>query len=116
MIELTMGGRCVGGLDEIAFFEALPVAIPEEIATDGFCNEYEYSLNRLRLEVRKSISISPKAHKGSFTNYTCGQCGFGVKYETDKYCRQCGRSIDWSVWPGGVAQKIGGNDGKTDCV
>lgn len=96
MLDLTMGGRCISGKEAVEFFETLPDSIPEEIKTDKFCNEYGYALNRLRFEVRKSIPIAPKAHKGNFTNYTCGQCGFGVEYATDKYCPKCGREIAWA--------------------
>lgn len=95
MLDLTMGGRCIGGLDAITFFEALPNSVPDAVKTEEFCNEYEYALNRLRCEVRKSIPIAPKKHKQKFTTYTCGQCGFGVDYTTDKYCPNCGRAIDW---------------------
>lgn len=37
MLELTMGGRCIGGLDALAFLEALPDSIPEKVKTDEFC-------------------------------------------------------------------------------
>lgn len=41
MLELTMGGRAIGGLDAIDFFESLIDSIPEELKTEEFCNEYE---------------------------------------------------------------------------
>ena len=76
MLDLTMGGRCVSGLDAIGFFESLPDSVPGEVKTEEFCCEYEYALNRLRIEVRKSISIPPKIKKGKFADYSCGQCGY----------------------------------------
>lgn len=96
MLDLTMGGRAVSGLDAIQFFEALPGVFPNEVKTAAFCDEYEYALNRLRFEVRKSIPAAPEACKGKFTTYSCGQCGGVVSYGTDKYCSHCGRKIDWS--------------------
>lgn len=94
MLDLTNGGRCIGGLDAVAFFEALPDSIPDAVKTEQFCNEYEWALNRLRAEVQKSVPIAPKAHKGNFTNYTCGQCGYGVDVN-NKFCPQCGQAVDW---------------------
>lgn len=93
MLDLTMGGRCVSGETAVKFFEMLPDIFPKE---EGFSAEYECALNRFRVEVRKSVPIAPKAHKGRFTNYTCGHCGGGVHYATDNYCPKCGRSIDWT--------------------
>lgn len=96
MLDLTMGGRCISGKEAVEFFETLPDSIQQEIKTDEFCNEYEYALNRLRNEVRKSIPIAPKINKGKFTDYSCGQCGHGFD-PNNKYCPNCGRAIDWRI-------------------
>lgn len=90
MLDLTMGGRCISGIDAIAFFESLPDSIPDEVKTEEFCRDYEYALNRLKCEVRKSIPIAPKTNQGKFTDYSCGQCGH-VLDPNDKYCPNCGR-------------------------
>lgn len=95
MLDLTMGGRCVGGVDAVEFFERLADIFPAEIKTEEFCNEYEYALNRFRYEVQKSVPIAPKAHNGRFTYYTCGKCGSGVDRPIGRYCQKCGRAIDW---------------------
>lgn len=96
MLDLTMGGRTLSGEKAVEFFEMLPDMLPEEIKTEEFCNEYEYSLNRLRFEVRKSVPIKPKIRRGRlFDDYSCGKCGNIVHEETDKYCHKCGRAIDW---------------------
>lgn len=94
MLELTMGGRAVSGLDAIAFLEALPDSIPQEVKTEEFCRDYEYAMNRVRYEVRKSVPVKPTIRKGRFTDYACGQCGAGIREEHD-YCPKCGREIDW---------------------
>lgn len=94
MLELTMGGRTVSGLDAIAFLEALPDSIPQEVKTKQFCRDYEYALNRVRFEVRKSVPVKPTVRKGKFTDYSCGQCGAGVS-AINNYCPKCGRAIDW---------------------
>ena len=96
MLELTMGGRCIGGLDAITFFESLPESLPEKLKTEEFCNEYEYALNRLRYEVSKSVPIAPRVDKGRFKSYGCGKCGSGVDRSTNKYCPKCGRAIAWA--------------------
>lgn len=107
MLELTMGGRCISGLDAITFFESLPEFLPEKLKTDEFCNEYEYALNRIRYEVSQSIPIAPRVDKGHFISYICGKCGAGVDRSTNKYCPKCGRAIAWEE----LERKIGGNDG-----
>lgn len=94
MLDLTMGGRCIGGLDAVAFFEALPDSIPDAVKTEQFCNEYEWALNRLRAEVRKSIPIAPKVRKGRFIDCNCGHCGYGVDVN-NKFCPKCGQAVDW---------------------
>lgn len=104
MLELTMGGRCVSGIDAVAFFEALPDSIPEEIKTEEFSCEYEFALNRVRYEIRKSIPKKPTIRRGKFTEYVCGQCGSGVK-EGNNYCPKCGREIGWKLeedWHGEI--------------
>ncbi len=95
MLELTMGGRCMGGEDAVRLFETVPDMIPEEARTEEFCDEYEYALNRLRVLVRQDIPVKPKVYKRRFTSYSCGQCGSGIDSSIEKYCCKCGRKIDW---------------------
>lgn len=95
MLELQAGGRCMSGVDAIEFFEGLGDVIDEDIKTEEFCQEMTEAINRLRFEVRKSIPCPVKEHKGNFTSWTCGQCGAVVRYDTDKFCRSCGRKIKW---------------------
>lgn len=101
MLELTMGGLCMSGLDAVEFLEMLPDNIPDEVKDDDFCAEYTRMLNRVRVEVRSSVPIAPKVVKatsrGHSDYYTCGQCGFGVRYDIYKHCPQCGRKIDWNA-------------------
>lgn len=98
MLELTVGGRCMSGVETVEFFERLVDSIDEELRTEEFCEEYTRALNRVRCEVRKSVPVKPKKYKGNFTTYTCGQCGSGVRGDIDiGYCPRCGRAIDWSV-------------------
>lgn len=101
MLDLTMGGRCISGEKAIEFFESLPDLLPEEIKTDEFCNEYEYALNRLRVEVRRQIPIAPKKHVGHFITFNCGSCGFSLA-PIDEYCPKCGRVIDRNEYKGAM--------------
>ena len=94
MLELTDGGRCMSGMDAIEFFERLDDVLDEDVKTEQFCDEFTWALNRLRVEVRKSIPIEPKKMTGRFTSYSCGQCGHGLSV-TDKFCSKCGRWIKW---------------------
>lgn len=98
MLNLTMGGYMMSGLDAVEFLEMLPDNIPDEIKDDDFCEEYERMLNRVRYEVRKSVPVAPKVIKppsGRYmSTYSCGQCGHDVKPH-EKYCPQCGREIKW---------------------
>lgn len=94
MLELTKGGRCMGGLEALRFFETLPDMIPDEVKTETFCDEYEYALNRVRVGVSWEIPVAPGKGKGHQVLYYCGQCGHGVRAE-HKYCPKCGRTIDW---------------------
>lgn len=102
MLDLTDGGRCVSGIDAIDFFERLAASedIIEDAKTEEFCNEYEWSLNRLRCEVRKSVPVPPKVIKAKYRGhddfYSCGNCGFslsGANAALYKYCPNCGRAI-----------------------
>ena len=96
MLELTMGGQCMSGEDSVRLFETVPEMIPEEARTEEFCDEYEYALNRLRYLVRQGVPTKPNVYQGRFTSFSCGQCGFAIDKATEKYCRNCGRKIDWS--------------------
>ena len=113
MLELTMGGRCISGLDAIALFESLPDYIPEEVKTEKFCRDYEYAPNRLRAEVRASVPTQPKVYKRRFASYSCGTCGHGLTWG-QKFCPNCGRAADWYALNTGQEQKIGESDGTTD--
>ena len=95
MLDLQAGGLCMSGLDAIEFFEGLGDVINEDIKTEEFCLEMTEAINRLRFEVRKSIPCPVNEHKGKFTNYTCGKCGFGVKPDTNKFCPNCGVKMKW---------------------
>ena len=104
MLELTHGGRMIGGEAAVEFLEMLPDNIPDEIKDDDFCDEYEFMLNRVRYEVAQSIPVPAKRHKTTshaFHDYfTCGKCGAVVDSATDNFCRKCGRAIGWkSVLP-----------------
>lgn len=99
MLEMTDGGRCMSGVEAVEFFERLADSIDEELKTEEFCEEYTRALNRVRYEVRKSVPMKPKKHKGTFTYHTCGQCGSGVRGDVHKHCPECGREIQW---PGGL--------------
>ena len=102
MLDLTDGGRCISGPAAIDFFEMLAASedIIEDVKTEEFCNEYEWALNRLRYEVRKSIPVPPKVIKAKYRGhddfYSCGACGFSLK-RSDlplyKFCPNCGRAI-----------------------
>lgn len=102
MLDLTIGGLCMGGIDAVEFFEMLAAGedIIEDAKTEDFCDEYERALNRLRYEVRKSVPVPPKVIKAKYSGhdvfYSCGACGFGFK-RSDlplyKFCPNCGRAI-----------------------
>lgn len=85
----------MSGVDAVEFLEMLPDNIPDEIKDEEFVDEYERMLNRVRYEVRQSVPVAPKVYKARYTEYTCGQCGFGVRYDLYKYCPKCGRAIQW---------------------
>lgn len=85
----------MSGVEAIEFMERLADMIDEEIRTEEFCDEFTWALNRFRYEVRKSVPVSPKKGTGRILYYSCGQCGGGVRPDTDKYCSKCGREIKW---------------------
>lgn len=95
MLDLTMGGRTISGEDAVRFFESVPDMLDEEVKTEEFCNKYEWALNRLRFEVRKSVPIAPRVNKGRFESYSCGHCGFCLDRCIVKFCQNCGRAVDW---------------------
>lgn len=100
MLDLTMGGRCVGWMDALAFFESLPDMIPDEVKTETFCDTYEWALNRVRIGARYGAPAAPRISRGRRVVYNCGQCGAGVSLDRDKYCPTCGRPIDWGMREG----------------
>lgn len=95
MLDLADGGRCMGGMDAIDFFERLVDCIDEEVRTPEFCTDYTHALNRLRYEVSKSIPVPVKTFRGKFTSYACGQCGHVTEWGR-VFCVQCGRRIGWT--------------------
>ena len=96
MLDLTIGGQCIGGEDAVRFFEAVPDMLSEAVKTEDFCSEYERALNRLRFEIRKSAPTVPKVQKERYTTYNCGQCGSCLDRSIYMFCPSCGRSVDWS--------------------
>lgn len=50
---------------------------------------------RLRYERDQRIPVKPKALKGRYTTYTCGNCGFGITEIGHNFCPNCGRAIGW---------------------
>lgn len=98
MLDLTMGGVCMSGLDAVEFLEMLPDNISDEVKDDDFCEEYERMLNRVRFEVRRSVPVPPKVTRATSRGYgdfySCGQCGRDVDVHK-KYCDRCGRAIGW---------------------
>lgn len=94
MLDLTMGGQAMSGLDAIKFMERLADVFDEDVRTDEFCEEYELALNRFRYEIRKSVPVPVKVTKMRHTSYDCGQCGH-VVHPGNVYCCQCGREIQW---------------------
>lgn len=95
MLELTHGGRMIGGEAAVEFLEMLPDNIPDEIKDDDFCDEYEFMLNRVRYEVAQSVPIPARRGPGRREYFTCGKCGSIVRPDTDNYCSKCGRAIAW---------------------
>lgn len=103
MLELMNGGKCIGGIETVEFFEGLPDCIDDEVKTEEFFDEYECALNRLRHEVKKSVPVPVKVlkaiSKGHVDFYSCGACGFSLK-RSDlpiiKYCSNCGNAVDFS--------------------
>lgn len=95
MLELTTGGRAIGGEDAVRFFESLPDMLDDAVKTDKFCTKYEYALNRIRFLVRNDIPIAPKKYKGKFTSYSCGRCGSGLSIEAGRFCPSCGQRSRW---------------------
>ncbi len=95
MLELTNGGRAMSGLDAIEFYESLADMFDEDQKTEEFCNDFEYALNRFRYEIGKSVAVEPNIYKRSYTTYSCGKCGSGVRIEY-KFCPNCGKAIDWT--------------------
>lgn len=102
MLDLMDGGRCMGGIDAVEFFEQLAAGedIDIDAKTPEFCDDYEHALNRLRYEVRRSVPMPPKVIKaisrGQSNRYSCGACGFALRpsdLAIFKYCPNCGREI-----------------------
>lgn len=94
-LELTMGGRTVSSEEAIRFFGSVLELLDDPIKTEGFRNQYEYALNRLRYLARLDIPAAPKEHKGRFTTYNCGRCGSCLGADTAKFCSKCGQRVRW---------------------
>lgn len=92
-LEITMGGRMIGGEDAVEFFEAVAELIPEEDRTEEFCNEYTFAMNRFRALVLKDIPILHRKREGTrITEELCGNCGAGLRSHYI-FCPKCGRRI-----------------------
>lgn len=92
MLELTDGGRTIGTLDTIEFFETMVLdCIPEEAKTEDFCQQYAYALNRVRYLARYDIPKLARIRKGCrFTEFVCGNCGANIRSDVEKFCHNCG--------------------------
>ena len=93
MLELTDGGRTIGTLDTIEFFETTVLdCIPEEAKTEDFCQQYAYALNRVRAlamyDIPKLARI--RRHNGQLTESLCVFCGANIQSEIEKFCHNCG--------------------------
>lgn len=93
MLELTDGGRTIGTLDTIEFFETTVLdCIPEEAKTEDFCQQYAYALNRVRAlamyDIPKLARI--RRHNGQWKETLCGNCGANIQSEIEKFCHNCG--------------------------
>lgn len=95
-LELTMGGRMMGGEAAVTFFESVAELIPEEDRTEEFCDDYTFAMNRLRYLVRQSLPTPVIIRNGaSFTEYLlCGKCGASVQAH-HVHCWKCGGKIGW---------------------
>lgn len=96
-------GPCVGAQQAVAFLEQLKKQMPDAgIGGDPeFWTTYDRVLNRVRYMADMSEPIAPSVQKakvrayGDF--YSCGNCGFGLRPDTNKHCPNCGREIRWSA-------------------
>ena len=52
-------------------------------------------LARLQYERDQSVPVRPKAAKGRYTTYSCGNCGHGITEIGDNFCSNCGKAIKW---------------------
>lgn len=82
-------GMMVGFDDAIKWVERLHV--PDEDV-----EMKDRTLARLRYERDQNVPVKPKRHKGIhiLDYYTCGNCGAGIQVQ-NKYCPNCGFTIDW---------------------
>ena len=100
MLELTDGGRTIGTLDAIGFFETTVLdCIPEKAKTEDFCNEYAYALNTVRALARHDIPTLARIRKHTrFTEILCGNCGANLLSGIEHFCHNCGcrTKIDYS--------------------
>lgn len=112
MLELTMGGLCMGGVDAVEFFESVPDMFSEAQKTEEFCEEYERALNRVRYEVGQSVAVAPKVQKAQYKKYSdfynCGKCGYSLHSDTDKFCPHCGKRTGWNELAAGAKAREGG--------
>ena len=57
----------------------------------------QHSINRMRYERDKAVSVTPKFHKGiyghKYDTYTCGNCGTRITEAWWRYCPNCGFAI-----------------------
>lgn len=92
MLKLTDGGRTIGTLDTIEFFETTVLdCIPEEAKTEDFCQQYAYALNRVRYLAMYDIPKLARIRKGCrFTEFVCENCGANIRSDVEKFCHNCG--------------------------
>ena len=84
------GGRCIGGLEAVEYFESLPIPSGQE-------NLRDWALNRIKYECAKGIGIklkvTPPPKKGFHEVRQCGKCGTGIYEAQFHYCPNCGTAI-----------------------
>lgn len=98
MLELTDGGRTIGTLDTIEFFETMVLdCIPEEAKTEDFCQQYAYALNRVRSLAMYDISTPARfrKHNARWEEVLCGNCGANlILHPVEHFCHNCGHRVE----------------------
>ena len=103
-------GLMIGSKQAVAFLEQLREQLPDiRIGGDPELHAtFDRVLNRVRYLADMEEPIAPHVQKAKIraygNYYTCGNCGFGLRTDTNKYCPNCGREVKWSAvfperWP-----------------